>query len=1328
MEDLVSRGLVQRIGTFAYRILDDTLSTGRTSITIGAPVGADKRRFNLKWLYDYLWLQFDPETNAMLCALCKRGKRANQFAKKGSRNFKTSALADHSTSNDHQKSLGQFGPLPMESPAPDSLLLICRNSLWMAVAPEHPESLDAEPLTPKDASGQNNADDVDTIARQAVSVEASSTAETITTIASRLTATDGRSDEPLALTQQTQPQQPQRGANDDSTSKTHGRPHSYRRSAGAAAKQNCSNSNELVTSSPPAIGVYRTRSGETGSTSCFDEGYAKEFDHAVQALLQAMNLNMPISSVGDLYRLQVQPTPLADIGSKGYANRMRRGAAAGFGAFNDDLRLAGALTNSTNAARTLQHVVSSEILSLIKDEVSQSPAFSVIIDEAPLREHNSLVAHVLLYLRYLRVDPESSNGSGELQVITRFWRCVHLYHDKNGRLAKRDPTSLAITLLERAKVDCSRLVCISTERSATHEDEESERKRYPQIIHWRGLYTYPNSLSPQVYEEITQRSDDFVSFAMTLMDLCRFMYSHPSSFAFLGVDFQEMLYKTLYEIFLSEGSFSTRLPISLTPSIVVSITRNIAQIMATVLALSNLPSTRTESASTVDANAPKKQSAGVNMPDSSNISIYQPSVAPKSPHSSLQIPLPFVDILVSSFGGPGSQKSVGRCPPADVLLKRLRDYTFLGCLHFMADILALVKPILDIARSSDMPLQAFGQLGDPANHTLDQRLRAYIGMVKDAIESVTLMYGDEEDESSGQNNNNNIGDGSGEEDYAGFHLNEFMQLTNKADTVCQFRTFPILNYSQIESQSQLIELIRTVSSAILHDLHERFNPDDIAAIQALSDMWDPTQFPRRPDQASAFSTAQAHALAHRFSQRPQPNPNAPITSGVKNPGPHNHSLVNPAAVSKEWKAFKEEVCYEAAQKEQVVSPDADPLLFPSGCIQRVYRSKLFPGGTLAPSRRRLRSVEDGMQHREGQEPKSNATGNSTPPSTRFGSLSKLASAWNVLPLATSLDVHLFRRLYERQLSRICREQAENKIQSINFEIGDTFSELIGRLSPNARSGKKITVYDILENSKVKIGQGVDSMDLPLPSEPELSGVTVEYFLRSIDAVTMALDHRVRLLSLGLTESPLAVSRTPGECPKWMQNAMRGYWKLACRPSRSSSIARTPSSHHPYRHARTAHHALGSSVEATSIQSQASADVFDGQGFRYDLSTPITGNTLVVPGMPSAFADGMSAIDFNALTGSRTNVMSGSADSDSTQPSLMISSVASNPYLYQQQVQRRLVGDAASGSVDSLPLLEALLSDPANVPPDSAPPVLTTHLSPLPGSGSGSKRTLSPTMS
>ncbi|KAJ2695293.1 PR domain-containing protein 11 [Coemansia sp. RSA 1285] len=1394
MEDLVARGLVLRVDASAYRILNDTLSTGRNSITIGAALGSDKRRFNLKWLYDYPWLRFDPQTNVMLCALCKRGRRANQFAKKGSRNFKTSALVDHSTSNDHQKSLIQFGPLPKAPSSADSLLLVFNDSLWMAVSPEQRASMDPcssslegnEQPASKTVPTQEDMVDVHMKAQQSASVNSYSTVDTISTIASRISATESRSDEPLSSVNQSKRpangDQSQQHRHLDSTKSVplpddHRHTHSIGRIANRATKQVYSESSKQLPMSSPVIDVYRTVSGDASGSSYLDEGYAKEFEYAVHALLQAMNLNMPISSVADLYRLQIQSTSLADIGSKGYADKIRRDTAAAACGSNNDLRLAGALTHSTEAARTLQHVVSSEILSLVKDEVSQSPAFSVIIDEAPLREHNSLVAHVLLYLRYLRRDPEAAQDNGKLQVITRFWRCVHLYHDNNGRLSKRDPTSLAITLLERAKVDCSRLVCISTERTATHEDEESERKRYPQIIHWRGIYTYPNSLSPQVYEEITNRSEDFVSFAMTLMDLCLFMYSHPSSFAFLGIDFQEMLYKTLYEIFLSESSFSTRLPIALTPSIVIAITRNIAQIMATVLALSKLTAARAEHASASSATAPKSQSASVNVPDSSKTPMYRPTAVPKSPRSSLQIPLPMVDILVSSFSGPGSQKSVGRCPPADVLFERLRDYNFLGCLHFMADILTLVKPVIDVARCSNMPARAFGRLEEPSHHTLDQRLRAYVGTVKDAIESVTLIYGDEEEDSSdanhhGNHNNHNgntggsnsTNDNSSEEDYAGFHLNEFMQLTDKYDTACQFRTFQVSNYSRVESQSRLVELIHTVSSAILHDLHERFNSDDIATIQALSEMWDPTQFPRQPEQAASFASSQTHTLSHRFSQRPRSSPkNDPqLGSGYANPEAerqvsHIHSLVNPTAVSEEWKSFKEEVYGESVQTEQKVSPDTDPLRFPSGHIQLLYRSKLFPNGALASSRRRLRSVEGSTRGRERLVSKGAVADDRRPsnkdrtaPATRFGNLAKLATAWSVLPLAISLDLHLFRRLYERQLSRICREQAENKLQSINFDIGDTFSELIGRLSsPHIRSGKKITVYDILENSKVKTDQGVDSMDMPLPPQVELSGVTVEYFLRSIDAVTMALDHRLRLLSLGLTEAPLAVSRTPGECPKWMQNAMRGYWKLVCRPPRGLSIARTPSSHHTYKHSgkhSRASHGLGSSIAATSVSSQTSItepapiDTPDGglaghvhkPNYQFDVSTPNTGNTLV-SGLPSALANGMQAIDLQTLTNNRANAISdpmGSignmvVGSSATNPhsSLLLSSTSSNPQIYQQ-LQQRLAENAAAttpGNVDSLPLLEALLSDPANAPPDSAPPALNSQLSSLQNSNVGSKR-------
>ncbi|KAJ1932185.1 hypothetical protein EC988_009539, partial [Linderina pennispora] len=122
MEDLAERGAVIAVNG-NYQIPGDLLATGRSSMTIGAAVGSDKRRFNLKWLYDYPWLRFDPQANAMMCALCKDGKRANQFAKRGSRNFKTSALVDHSTSNDHQRSVAQFSA-PSFGPGNPVLVLI----------------------------------------------------------------------------------------------------------------------------------------------------------------------------------------------------------------------------------------------------------------------------------------------------------------------------------------------------------------------------------------------------------------------------------------------------------------------------------------------------------------------------------------------------------------------------------------------------------------------------------------------------------------------------------------------------------------------------------------------------------------------------------------------------------------------------------------------------------------------------------------------------------------------------------------------------------------------------------------------------------------------------------------------------------------------------------------------------------------------------------------------------------------------------------------------------------------------------------------------------
>ncbi|KAJ2295999.1 hypothetical protein IWW55_005253, partial [Coemansia sp. RSA 2706] len=607
------------------------------------------------------------------------------------------------------------------------------------------------------------------------------------------------------------------------------------------------------------------------------------------------------------------------------------------------------------------------------------------------------------------------------------------------------------------------------------------------------------------------------------------------------------------------GSLSTRLPISLTPAIVIAITRNVSQIMATVRALSKLPQ------STVASGQP-----GTNVPDSGDT-----QATPRSPRSTLQIPLPVVDILVSSFGGLGAKKSVGRCPPADVLFERLRDYSFLGCLHFMADIMQQIKPIIDIAGRSDMPVRAFGRLAEPASHTLDQRLRAYVGTVRDAIESVTLMYGEDEDaahdrHSTNNNNNNNTNDA--EDEYAGFHLNEFMHLTDTGARECSFRTFHVANYSADDSQARLIDLIRTASSAILRDLNQRFNASDIATIQALADMWDPTQLPRSPDAAARFGSREVQTLAQQLSRTrsaatglnllgvsigSQPAGSQPVGPPPVGPQPSqsplsNTPLIDSALVADEWHAFKRDVCQalDAASSAPGQPLDASSSSSPNqphyapGDVQVAYRERLFPCGRLAPSQRRLRSVDASSSI------STNSGGTSTNGNgwERFENLSKLATAWNVLPLALSADLYLFRRLYERQLARICREQAENKLQSINFDMGDTFSELLSRLSPAHSKNKKVTVYDLLQNSKFEVETEIGSFEQPV--EIGLSGVTSDYFLRSIDAVTMALDHRLRLLSIGYTESPLAVANAPGECPRWMHNAMRGYWKLACRPPRS----------------------------------------------------------------------------------------------------------------------------------------------------------------------------------
>ncbi|KAJ2813033.1 hypothetical protein H4S07_000981, partial [Coemansia furcata] len=631
-------------------------------------------------------------------------------------------------------------------------------------------------------------------------------------------------------------------------------------------------------------------------------------------------------------------------------------------------------------------------------------------------------------------------------------------------------------------------------------------------------------------------------------------------------------------------------------------------------------------------------------------------------------------------------KSVGRCPPADVLLERLRDYSFLGCLHFMADILLQIKPIIDIAGHNDMPTRVLGALSEPADHTLDQRLRAYIGTIRDAIESVTIMYGEEEGD---EHHDVVLGAAAaeGEEEFLGFHLNEFMHLTDKEDLVCRFRSFTVVNYSRDDSQSRLIELIRTVSSAILHDLHQRFNANDIAAIQALADMWDPTQFPRDPQETAVFANRQALELTSRMSGAPKAEPR------------------DAGAVLQEWGAFKAEVHHRAEAKLGPLADVAAARYVP-GKVQLAYRAKLFPNGALAPSGRRLRSVEDGQRANMSTQTSDQSllehlqrhTHAAQPPEagTKFGHLAKLATAWNVLPLALSTDLHFFRRFYERQLARICREQAENKLQSINFDIGDTFSELLGRVSSPLHKKKRVTVYDLLQNSKVEVECNIGSLEKPV--EVELSGVTVDYFVRSIDAVTMALDHRLRLLSLEFTESPIAVSKTPGDCPKWMQNAMRGYWKLACRPPKPlKTPAVAPVSHSVRHRTHTTSNASvaggGNAPWSTCTTNQMSdhpeLELSDKQcGLLTSASNvgiPVSAPASVPP-MPE-HGGGLQSVQTSVFkAGTAYTPMTMRAD---TAQQLSISAAVC-----------ATIQPAASDDLSTLPLLEALLSDPGNV---SAPP-------------------------
>ncbi|KAJ2788860.1 hypothetical protein H4R20_007290, partial [Coemansia guatemalensis] len=229
MDDLLRRGAVAQIQQDppCYVIPSELLSAGRSSITIGAALGGDKRRFNLKWLYDYQWLCFDVLSNAMFCTLCKKSKRANQFARRGSRNFKTSALVDHSSSNDHQRSVEQFDSIDNG----DDLALMQKGSVWIAVAKPlgaswataREEQTSAaqiparQPVKPSESSGSSDTSaladaaapvsepaqaaagedlsDVHLDAPRTAAIATLSTTDTLTTAASRITSVDDRGNE-----------------------------------------------------------------------------------------------------------------------------------------------------------------------------------------------------------------------------------------------------------------------------------------------------------------------------------------------------------------------------------------------------------------------------------------------------------------------------------------------------------------------------------------------------------------------------------------------------------------------------------------------------------------------------------------------------------------------------------------------------------------------------------------------------------------------------------------------------------------------------------------------------------------------------------------------------------------------------------------------------------------------------------------------------------------------------------------------------------------------------------------------------------------------------
>ncbi|KAJ2712985.1 hypothetical protein H4R19_002474, partial [Coemansia spiralis] len=444
----------------------------------------------------------------------------------------------------------------------------------------------------------------------------------------------------------------------------------------------------------------------------------------------------------------------------------------------------------------------------------------------------------------------------------------------------------------------------------------------------------------------------------------------------------------------------------------------------------------------------------------------------------------------------------------------------------------------------------FGETtADLKDGSLHGRLRKCLAEVKDAIESVTLMYGDEDDGSQDNSGHDGGIGGGGDEGFSGVHLNEFLHLTGMSDTECTFRSFRVENFSHEDSVPRLVELIRTVSSAVLKDLNLRFNAADLATIQALADMWNPAHFPRDTSESAVFANDQAAAVAQKFAQVRQGDASP---SGVNGGQKQQHQfqmqtapfsrtqsngpLVDSAATAEEWRLFKHE-----AQQQLSTRLGAAPGGHMVENVQSVYRQLLFPGRRLAPTRRKLRTVRD--------DPPPQGSGWAT----QYPNLARLATAWYVLPFVLTIDLHEFRRHYEQQLHRICRDQTDIKLRPAGFDTDDTFTEMLRRLSPRQSKGK-VSVYTLLQNSRLEVADSVDS-PADRPGDSDLVGAAGEHFLRILDSVTLSLDHRLRLLSIRYTKTPLAVPHAPGECPKWMQNAMRGYWKLACRPPEAGSMVR-----------------------------------------------------------------------------------------------------------------------------------------------------------------------------